>query len=100
MKQSYKQSFAFSVMIFVVGMAFMTYSHSLALGEVCSDFDLTAQVTQPGGAGECSDVFTDMFFSSSIWLVLWAVLCFFIFLIFIEHFLPKFKTKQNQQKKK
>ena len=98
MKQSYKQAFALSVLMFVVGMSFMTYSYSSALGEVCYDFDITAQVTQPGGDGECSDLFAEMVFGSSIWLALWAVLCFFIFLIFIEHFLPKLRKKQKKQK--
>ena len=84
-----------SVFIFVVGFAFMVYVHSSVLDETCSGFSITAQVTQP--AVECSGLFADMVFGSTIWLALWAVLCFFIFLIVIEHILPKLEKKKKRK---
>ncbi len=93
MKKSYKQAFALSVIMFIAGVAFMTYAQSLAFDEMFSGFGITGMVT---GESQYSDFFAEMVLGSTIWLALWAVLCFFIFLIFIEYFLPKISKKRKK----
>ena len=97
MKNSIKQSLILSLLLFVSGMGYAILISSSALDSMCNDFSITAMATQP--SAECTGLFNDTIVDSTIWISLWAVLAFFIFLIFIEHFLPAMEKKKPKRTK-
>lgn len=97
MRKAVKQSLILSAAIFAAGFIFILFYSSSAVDEICTGFSITGMVTQQG---ECCNIFSEIVAGSTFWLALWAVICFYLFLIFIEHVLPKLEKRKRKKKRK